>query len=460
MDEASTSALDLARAVAAGEVSPVETIAASLERIERLNPAVNAFAWVRSEQAMEDARRAEKDRRARVFEGVPFTVKDLTAIVDGPSQQGSRAFEGHRAGVDAEVVRRLKAAGAILVGTTAASEFGNRPTTESDLLGITRNPWDATRTSGGSSGGAGVSAAIGSAPLNQGSDGGGSIRIPAACCGVFGIKPSRGRITLGPLMSEEWGGLDVYGPITRTVADAAAFLDVTAGPSTGDPYWAPPPSASFAAALQATHPLRIAVAYERDGEAVDDECKEAVRATAALLEGLGHSIVEAQPDLLPLERPFLIVSTVGIGVLDLSPEQLELIEPRTRLIFDVAREVLAVDHVRALNEMHAASRRVLAFFDDYDVLLTPTLSRAAPRIGEIGGDTERAWEDYRTWLCWTWPWNVTGQPAASVPVGFTRDGLPIGVQVVGGAAAEATILSVSAELERARPWAHQHPPVW
>ncbi|HLW15823.1 MAG TPA: amidase [Actinomycetota bacterium] len=463
MELAGLSALELASLLASRHLSPVELIDATYARIDKLNPAVNAFAWLRHDAALEDARAAEKrfaGGDARPLEGIPFTAKDLAAIADGPTNEGSRAFEGRRLGVDAGVIARLRAAGAILIGSTTASEFGNRPTTESALFGATRNPWNLERTSGGSSGGAAVAAALGIAPLNHASDGGGSIRIPAACCGVYGIKPARARITLGPLLGEDWGGLDVAGPITRTVADAALFLDETSGPAPGDPYWAAPPLKSFLSAVDERAPSTIAVAYERDGETVDPECIAKVEETAALLRALGHTVTEAQPDLLPLEQPYLVVSTIGIGVLDLTPRQLDLLEPRTRVIFDAAREMKAVEYVRALNDMHLQARTVAAFFEEYDGLLTPTFSRPAPPIGEIGKDIHGAWNDYRNWLCWTWPFNVTGQPAASVPAGFSSEGLPIGVQVVGRAADERTVLSLSAQLERARPWIDHRPPIW
>ena len=463
MELAGLPALELASLIASRDCSPVELIDATFARIETAKPAVNAFAWLRRDGAMDDARAAEKRiaaGEARPLEGIPFTAKDLAAIADGPTNLGSRAFQGQHVGVDAGVVSRLRSSGAILIGTTTASEFGNRPTTESALFGATRNPWNLERTSGGSSGGAAVSAALGIASLNQASDGGGSIRIPAACCGVYGLKPARARITLGPLLGEDWGGLDVTGPITRTVGDAATFLDLTAGPAVGDPYWAPPPPRSFLSALDERRPLTIAVAYERDGETVDPECSAKVAETAGLLRSLGHTVTEAAPSFLPLEQPYLVVSTIGIGVLDLTDEQLDLLEPRTRVIFDAARETKAVEYVRALNEMHLQARKVTEFFEEYDALLTPTLSRPAPPIGEIGKDIHGAWNDYRNWLCWTWPFNVTGLPAASVPAGFSSDGLPIGVQVVGRAADERTVLSLSAELERARPWIDTRPPPW
>lgn len=458
------SALELVDEIVTRRLSPIDIIEHSLTRIERLNPSVNAIVWLRAAGATRDAQiaaaRLASGEPARALEGVPFTVKDLCATEDGMQQMGSRAFAGHRPGVDAEVVRRLKHAGAILVGTTASSEFGNRPTTENALYGITRNPWNLERTSGGSSGGAGVSAALNLVPLNHGSDGGGSLRIPASCCGVFGFKPSRARISLAPLMSEEWGGLDVYGPITRTVADAAAFLDATAGPHRGDPYWAPPPERAFTDGVRDARPLRIAVAYERDGETVDPETIETVRATAEVLRSLGHQVVEAAPNLLPLEPAFVLVSTVGIGAMDLTDDQRERIEPRTRLIFDAAGHVRAVDYVRMLNRMHRECREMLRFFDEFDVLLTPTLSRPAPLIGSIAATIETAWDDYRNWLCWTWPFNVSGQPAASVPAGFSADGLPIGVQIVGRPADEHTVLAVAAQLERVRPWNLRTPAMW
>ncbi|HJT38609.1 MAG TPA: amidase [Actinomycetota bacterium] len=463
MELAGLSALELASLLEGRHISPVELIEATFARIEKVNGAVNAFAWLRHDAAIDDARAAEKrfvSGQARLLEGIPFTAKDLAAIADGPTNRGSRAFEGQHLGVDAGVVARLRAAGAILIGTTTASEFGNRPTTESALFGATRNPWNLERTSGGSSGGGAVCAALGITSLNHASDGGGSIRIPAACCGVYGLKPSRARITLGPLLGEDWGGLDVTGPITRTVGDAALFLDATAGQAIGDPYWAPPPAASFLSSVDERRPLAIAVAYERDGEAVDPACIAKVEETSALLLSLGHTVVEASPNLLPLEQPYLDVSTIGIGVPDLTPEQLDLLEPRTRVIFEAAREMAAVDYVRALNEMHLQSRKVAAFFEEYDALLTPALSRPAPPIGEIGKDVHGAWNDYRNWLCWTWPFNVTGQPAASVPAGSSADGLPIGVQIVGRAAGEQTVISLSAQLERARPWLDRRPPTW
>lgn len=455
-------ASETARRVAQKETTAVEVIEETLARIARVQPDVNAFPWVR-EAARADARAADQrvgDGEARPLEGVPFTVKDLCAIEDGPTQMGSRAFAGNSFGFDQEVVRRLRAAGAILVATTASSEFGNRPTTENDLYGATRNPWNLAHTTGGSSGGAAVSAALGIASLNQGSDSGGSVRIPASCCGIYGLKPTRHRITLGPALGDDWGGLTVYGPLTRTVADAALFLDVTAGPMSGDAGWAPPPATSFSSALADTRPRRIAVAYERDGEVVDAATKAAVRATADLLANAGHEVFERAPELIGLQEGFLMASTVGIGAMALTPEQLDLTEPRTRLIFETAKSIPATTYLVAIEGMHRACRDALRFFDDVDALLTPTLSKPAPPIGTMAANIEMAWEDYRNWLCWTWPFNVTGQPAASIPAGFTDAGLPLGVQIVGRPVDEHTVIALSAQLERARPWADARPPLW
>jgi amidase len=453
VDLAGIPALELAELYRARACSPVEVIEAALARIEKLNPVVNAFVWLRREAALEEARAAEKRFSAeqpRRLEGVPFTAKDLTPIEDGPTNHASRAFEGRHEGYDAEIVRRLKADGAILIATTTASEFGHRPTTESALFGVTVNPWNTERTPGGSTGGGAVAAALGISPLNQGSDGGGSLRIPASCSGVFGLKPARGRIPLGPRRTEDWGGVSVYGPITRTVADAAMFLASTADDAL-----------AFLDAADEMAPRKIAVAYERDGEKVDPETLDKVDETAALLRSLGHTVEEAAPNLLPLEQPYLTVSTYGIGEVELTNEQWELLEPRTQFIIEDAREISTEECARAKDELHARAREALTFFDSYDALLTPTLSRPAPPIGEIGGDVRDAWNrSYRNWLCWTWPFNATGQPAASIPAGFSSDGLPIGVQIVGRPADERTVIALAAELERARPWIDHRPPIW
>lgn len=455
LTNAPASAAELAAQIASGALSPVEVIERSFEKMASVGPTLNAIVWER-EAARADAiaaeRRLASGEPARPLEGVPFTAKDLHPIEDGPTNLGSRAFEGWRAGFDSEAVRRMRALGAILVGTTAASEFGNRPTTETDLFGPTRNPWDPTRTPGGSSGGAAVSAATGIAPINLGGDGGGSIRVPAACTGVVGLKPSRARVSLGPTTFEEWGGLVCAGALTPTVRDQALFLDLVAGPMPHDPWWPPSPPEPWRDSIEVARRCRIAVAFERDGESVEPETIATVRATADALSDLGHEIVETQPDLSPLLPAYLTVAHVGLGVIPLTPEQIAMLERRTRMVWEGAQTDLAVDYLRALGEMHANAREILGFWDGFDALLTPMISRPAPPIGEIAADPEHAWEDYRNWLCWSWPFNVTGQPAISIPGGMSSLGVPIGVQLVGGQHDEATVLMLAAQLEAKRPW--------
>lgn len=450
--------------VRAREISASEVVEDFLARIERVNPAINAFVAVRADGARANARALDekiaRGEEAGALAGVPFAAKDLTPTADMPTTFGSRAYAGYETGVDAVVIARLRRGGAILLGKTNTPEFGARPTTECALYGATRNPWDLERTSGGSSGGAAAACAAGLSPIAQGNDGGGSIRIPASCCGVYGLKPSRARISLGPLGSEGWGGLSVTGPISRTVADAAAMLDVTAGPSTGDAYWAPPPDRPFGAAVRERAPLRIAVCAERDGIPTDPEVRTAVDETAKLLAELGHHVEEsAGPPVAPLEEPFVTITTAGIAAMPVPPEKMELIEPRNRVIFEVARGISATDYTRAVFAMHTLARRVVAFFDDFDLLLTPALNYPPPVIGTIGTDLYEAWSDYRVWHAFTWPFNMTGQPAASVPAGFSSGGLPIGAQLVGRPADEHTVLAASAQIEQARPWSDRLPPV-
>lgn len=465
MDLAALPALEIARLVRARKASPVEVIEEFLGRIARVNPAINAYISLREEAARAEARALEqmiaRGEPTGPLAGVPFSVKDLVATEDAPMTLGSRALADFRPGFDSVLVRRMKNSGAILLGKTNTPELGARPTTENDLFGATHNPWNLERTSGGSSGGAAAACAAGLSPLAEGSDGGGSIRIPAACCGVYGLKPARGRVTMAPIAGEGWGGLSTSGPIARTVADAAAMLDIIAGPSTGDPYWAAPPSRSFSQAARERPRLRIAVWTEFPGIATDPEMAAAVRETGKLLSGLGHKVFETVgPPVAPLEEPFLTITTVGIGSVPLPAERLELLEPRNRLIFSVARATPAPEYARALFTMHALSRAVVAFFDDVDLLLCPTLTRTAPVIGEVGADPATAWQDYRAWHPFTYPFNMTGQPAASIPAGFDSAGLPIGVQLVGRPADERAVISVSAEIEEARPWAGRLPPVW
>jgi len=449
-------ATEQAALVRSGEVSPVELVETYLERIERLDPELNAYVTVCADEALAAAAGELPDGP---FRGVPLPIKDLNETAGIRTTFSSRAFADYVPDFDVAVVRRLKEAGFILLGKTNTPELGITAVTESELNGPCRNPWDTSRTPGGSSGGAAAAVAAGLAPAAHGSDGGGSIRIPASCCGLFGIKPARGRVSPAP-----YGGLEGFstsGPLTRSVADAAALLDVMAGYETGDPYWAPPPERPFADEVGVDPgPLRIALTKSPPIEApVDPACAAAAEDAAALLVDLGHSVEEATPPwrgdrLFPL---FMRVWQVGPALHGKDPA---LFEPMNRVLIESAEKTTAVEHVLATAELRAVARRIVAFFDDYDLLLTPTLAQPPVPIGAL--DDEDPWEAFRNagrFTPFTQVANITGQPAVSVPLSWNDDGLPVGVQLVGRPADEATLFRVSAQLEQARPWRELRPPV-
>lgn len=457
-DLAFLSALELAGLIAAGEVSAVELVEIYLERIERLDPELGAYVTVRAEEALAEARAGDG---SGPFGGVPIALKDLDSTAGTRTTFGSRAFANYVPQLDLAHVRRLKAAGFIVLGKTATPEFGTTAFTESELTGATRNPWDTRRTVGGSSGGAAAAVAAGLAPIAQGSDGGGSIRIPASCCGVFGLKPSRGRISNAPFGPGI--GLSTTGPLTRTVADAAAYLDVAAGYEWGDPWSAPPPERPFAAEVGADPGrLRIAFTTEPPSEAeVDPICRAAAEDAAALLASLGHEVEEAAPDwggpgLIEDFTPLWQVAPTLYGVEDFS-----LLTPFNQALAEGAKRTSSAEYVAALVRLQMRARRVVAFWERYDLLVTPTLALPPVPIG-WAAEAEDPWEQYARaarFTPFTPLFNVTGQPAASLPLHWSAEGLPIGVQLVGAPAGEALLLRVCAQLEAARPWAQRRPPV-
>jgi amidase len=360
---------------------------------------------------------------------------------------------------DHSVVRRLKEAGFIVLGKTNTPELGLTAVTESELNGPCRNPWDTTRTPGGSSGGAAAAVAAGLAPAAQGSDGGGSIRIPSSCCGLFGIKPARGRVSQAP-----YGGLEGFstsGPITRTVLDAAALLDVMAGYETGDPWWAPPPERPFAEEVGADPGrLRVGLTTVPPIEApVAPECVSAATETAALLEELGHEVEEFDPPWID-DSIFGLFMTVWKVLPALNPGSPDEFEPHTRALIDAAADTGAVEYVAATAQLRRLARKIVAALDAYDLVLTPTLAQPPPRVGDIW--IEDAWESFRRagqFTAFTQMANVTGLPAVSLPLHWSEDGLPIGSQLIGRAADEETLIRISAQLEAARPWRARRPPV-
>ena len=458
------SALELAERVRAHDVSPVELTELYLERIERLDPQLNAFVTVDAEGALAAARAAESSQSDAPFHGVPTAIKDLNETAGLRTTYSTKAYANNVPRFDAAVVRRIRAAGFVVLGKTNTPEFGTIAMTESELNGDCRNPWDVARTPGGSSGGAAAATAAALCPLAHASDGGGSIRIPSSCCGLFGIKPSRGRVSPAPYGSGSLG-LGTSGPIARTVRDAAAFLDVMAGYETGDFFVAPAPERPFLAEAELEPGrLRIAVTTTPPIEVpVDPVCAEAARDAAALLQELGHEVVEATPswgagELLPF---FIRVWQVGPATAGI--EDLTLLEPINRVLGEQARATPSPEHAAAIMQLQRMTREVVAFWDDVDVLLTPTLALPPVPIGwtfeETDGDPLLAFARQTLFTPFTAVFNVTGQPAMSVPLHWSDDGLPIGVQLVGKPFAEATLFRLAAQLEQARPWLDRRPPV-
>ncbi|HYY45814.1 MAG TPA: amidase [Candidatus Angelobacter sp.] len=442
------SALDQAHAVAAKRVSPRELVTMYYERISRVDPELNAYVLLTRElaesQAAASEKRISRGERLGLLDGVPISIKETAGLAGYRNSLASRAFENSIAPVDSFAVGRLKDEGAIILGKTNAPEFGTRPVTEGPLFPPARNPVDRMRTAGGSSGGAAAAVAAALCALGHGGDGGGSIRIPASCCGVVGLKPSRGRISSGPLLGEDWAGLATAGVITRTVADAALGLDAMAGHLPGDPYWAETTEPFLPAAQRKPPALRIG--WTIDGAApVHDEVAAAVESIAGELARMGHRVKRAQPDLTKFRPLIQLLAVTSVGALPI--ERPEVLDPLNRLMFEVAPSSTAVDYLKTLTQLHQLARKVIAAWDEIDVLLTPTLTYPAPKLGTLGQNVDTASDEFLDWLSFTHPFNCTGQPAISLPLASAKDGLPIGIQLVGRPRDEYTILSLGAQLE-------------
>jgi amidase len=462
-------ATELARLVKAGEVTSRELTEISFERIEALDPDLNAFVHLDPEGALAAADGIDVSD-GRPFAGVPIAIKDTAAVAGMPYRLGSDLFGDFVPPQDAFVVRRLREAGFVIVGKTNLPEFGILPVTEPRRFGPTRNPWDLERTPGGSSGGAGAAVAAGMVPLAHGSDGGGSIRIPAACCGLVGLKPSRGRVSRGPEQGDDLLVQD--GVLTHTVGETAALLDVISGYEPGDATWAPPPPEPFArTAAREPGRLRIGVTTVPAIEvaAVDPLCERAARDAAALLDSLGHEVEEVDPpwEGQELLRAFTLVfgTPVAVGmwfgsqVTGTEPSA-ELVEPLTWTIWEGIRERNPLDYMLARTRLTAASRSIVALWDEYDAVLTPALAQRPVRIGEIDSCSDDPWEDFHRsgqFTPYTALYNVTGQPAISLPLYHGEDGLPLGVMLAGRPAGEGPLLSLAAQLEAASPWADRRP---
>jgi amidase len=451
-----------ARMVRDGELSSADLVDGYLDRIARLDPELNAFRVVFGERARTEAEQADARRAAgeeRPLLGVPVAVKDNVDVAGEATAMGSNAYEAP-AVADAEVVRRLRAAGAIVIGKTHMSELAIFPFTETAAWGQTRNPWDRGRSAGGSSGGSGAAVAAGLVGAAYGSDGGGSIRIPASATGLFGLKPQRGRVSLQP-HPEHWHGLSSAGALTRTVLDTALWLDSVSGPAAGDADAPPAPTRPFAEAAQADPgKLRIAVSFKPSSVTrVDPRVRAAVERVAEVLRSLGHDVSERDPDYGELAPLFLPRWLGGIHDDVRALPHPERLERRTRQLARIGGLLSdrAVRRARAAEQERA--RRINAIFDHHDVLLTPTIPAPPDPLGRfesrsLGTTTMLV----AGMVGFTQPWNVTGQPAASIPAPVEDGGLPIGAQLVGRPNDEATLLSLAAQLERELEWPARRPP--
>ncbi len=462
-------ASELAALIRTSQISSAELVGPALARIEELQPTINAFTHIDAEGAMATAEAIGADD-PRPFAGVPIAVKDTAPVAGMPYTMGSDVFGDFVPGHDAFLVRRLRDAGFVIVGKTNMPEFGILPVSESRRVGPVRNPWDTDRTPGGSSGGAAAAVASGMLPLAHGSDGGGSIRIPASCCGLVGLKPTRGRISRGPDQGDDFLVQD--GVLTRTVAETAAMLDILGGYEVGDATWAPPPSEPFAsAAARAPGKLRIGYTATAAIDApLDPVCTQAVEDAAQLLAELGHDVEEVAAPWAP-EDDLLHVFTMVFGtpiamgmyfgglVTGREPTE-ELVEPLSWTIWNGIRERSALDYLLARTQLTGISRGIIALWESYDVIVTPGLAERPVRIREIDACSANPWEDFRRsgrFTPYTAIFNVTGQPAISVPLFHGDDGLPTSVQLAGRPADEGTLLSLASQLEAARPWADRRP---
>jgi amidase len=463
-------ALELAALVRAGELTSTDLVTAALERIDELQPEINAFAHVAHEHAL-DAAALIGPGDTRPFAGVPIAVKDNRMVAGMPMTMGSDLFGDFVPRQDAFLVRRLREAGFVIIGKTSLPEMGILPTTEPRRFGATRNPWDLTRTPGGSSGGSAAAVAAGMIPIAHGNDGGGSTRIPAACCGAVGLKGTRGRVSVGPVGGQSF--LTVDGVLTRTVADTAAVLDVIAGYEPGDATWAEPLTEGTYAAAAGREPgrLRIGLALNTPLEGADPEpvCEAAARDAAQLLETLGHEVEEfvapwSNLDLLPdFTRVFgphvSMLVMVGGKLAGREPVE-EDVEPLTWTLWQHARSTSVIDYLSALGRLESVARSIVTAFGAYDAVLTPALAQRPVQIGEIHGCGSEPWAQYRRsgfFTPYTAIVNITGQPAAALPLYHGDDGLPTAVQLIGTPAREEVLLSLMAQLEAACPWADRRP---
>ena len=479
-------AIGLANLIKKGEIRAIELLESTIERIEKLNPKLNAIIYKAYDLAAKQAELCDSKARSPEvadvpFFGVPFLVKDLVAEVDGmPLHEGSRFVQGYVSKIDSQLVARQKKAGLIIVGKTNTPEFGLIPTTEPEISGATKNPWNPELTPGGSSGGSAVAVAAGIVPMAHGNDGGGSIRIPASCCGLFGLKPTRGRNPLGPILGDMGSGMACEHALTRSVRDSAALLDATAGPQVGDPYWAPPVPRPFleeSAAPPGMLKIGLLNSFP-DGWAadtrIDPDCISAVNAAAELCESLGHTIIEINPQQVAwpgLFKAFGKVFTCMAAHFCMywekelgKPLTQDQVEPMTWLSRQAGLKCSGGEYLAIIQDLQRFTRMLADFRQskNFDLILTPTMPIPPTKLGAFTPteqDPARGLKASGAFVAFTKIQNITGDPAMSVPLYWNDAGIPIGVQFAGKFGDEATLFKFAAQLEQAKPWGDIKPQI-
>lgn len=469
-DFAFMDAMALAAGIRKGDIDPAELLEWTISRIETLNPILNAVVTPMYDQAREALRAGLPDGP---LTGVPYLLKDILGAYAGvPLTSACEALKNNIPDHDSELVRRLKKAGLVILGRTNAPELGILPTTESRFFGPCKNPWNLGRTTGGSSGGSSAAVAAGMVPAAHANDGGGSIRIPAACCGLFGLKPTRGRNPLGPDFGEIMSGFVAEHAVSRSVRDSAMLLDATAGPDVGDPYWAPPSGPFLPEVETPPGKLRIAFSTATFNDApVHSDCKLAVEQAAKYCEDLGHEVFEGGPSFEGMEalltQMFMVVwsagtawTVEGISMIRGEAPDPNLYEPLTWALYEMGVGHTATQYMTAVTVLQGISRRVAAFFTDVDILLTPTLAEPPVPLGTFDAAPDNPLAGIQRaeqFVPFTPVCNVTGQPAMNMPLHWNADGLPVGTHFIGRFGDETTLFRLAGQLERAHPWADKTP---
>jgi amidase len=461
LDLAFASALEQAQLIKERQITPLELTKLYLERIEQYNPSLNCFYYIAKESAIADAREKTQQLSQTLdtnylppFFGVPIGIKDLKSVANMPITYGIAALKDQIAKYDEGVVTKIKSAGFIILGKTATSQLGSFPYTEPEGFAPTRNPWNLDYTPGGSSGGSAAAVAAGLCPIALGGDAGGSIRGPAACCGLVGIKPSRGRISFAPV-GDRLSGIATHGIVARTVADAAAFLDIASGYITGDPYWLPQPEITFLAAVQQEVPpltIGFVTALLPLGEPAP-ECQQSIAKIVQQLESLGHTLIPQAIDLSSIIEPFTTVWATAVAASGIPPEALS---PMNQWV--LTQSGTAGEYLQAVTQLQLFARQLVSLFAQIDVLIAPTYMHPAIKIGEWADLSPE--DTFQRILNWVFPcpaFNVSGQPVVNIPTGFDSNNIPLGVQLVGKPNSEATVIALAAQLEQIQSWRQLYP---